>query len=135
MASRRIAVLLVDDDPAQCETMAEILSDHDCDVLPCSERPQAAVLGRSSRFDLFLLDLKMAGMGGIDLLRRIRPQSHGCIIILTGMVDADVRRTVLAEGADAVMDKPVDIPQLLEIARDVKATGDCKGSSALVPAP
>lgn len=132
---RRITVLLVDDDPAQCETMADILSDHDCDVQPCSAPSRAAELGRSSRFDLVLLDLKMAGMSGIDLLRQIRPQSHGCIVILTGMVEADIKRLALLEGADAVMDKPVDIPALLEIARDVRTTGDCKASAALVPAP
>jgi CheY-like chemotaxis protein len=131
----RIAVLLVDDDPAQCETMADILSDFDCDVLPCSDPFYAATLGNSSRFDLVLLDLKMSGMSGIELLRRFRPQTHGCIIILTGMVEADMKRAALAEGADAVMDKPVDIPQLLEIARDVQTTGNCKRSSALVPAP
>src|SRR5437016_10533210 len=107
---RRIVVLLVDDDPAQCETMADILSDYDCDVLPCSDPFQAAVLGRGTRFDLVLLDLKMAGMSGIDLLRQIHPQAHGCIIILTGMVEADVKRAALTEGVDAVLDKPVDVP-------------------------
>src|SRR5437016_11513861 len=82
---QRIAVLLVDDDPAQCETMADILSDYDCDVLPCSDPFQAATLGSSTRFDLVLLDLKMGGISGIDLLRQFRSKSHGCIIILTGM--------------------------------------------------
>ena len=49
--------------------------------------------------------------------------------------DADVKRAAMAEGADAVMDKPVDITRLLEIALDVRTTGDCKASTALVPAP
>jgi two-component system, OmpR family, torCAD operon response regulator TorR len=122
--SQRIAVLLVDDDPAQCETMADILSDHGCEVLPCSDPSQAVTLGCSSRFDLVLLDLKMAGIDGIDLLRRIRHLSHGCIM-----------RRALTEGADAVLTKPVDIPQLLEIARDVQTTGDCKATASLVPSP
>jgi DNA-binding response OmpR family regulator len=132
---RRISVLLVDDDPAQCETLADILSDYDCDVAPCSDPYRAVTLGRASRFDLVLLDLKMAGISGIELLRRIRAQTHGCIIILTGMVETDLKRSALSEGADAVMDKPIDIPRLLEIARDVKLTGDCKVSAAAVPAP
>jgi DNA-binding response OmpR family regulator len=131
----RISVLLVDDDPAQCETLADILSDYDCDVAPCSDPFLAERLGCASRFDLVLLDLKMPGISGIELLRRIRPQAHGCIVILTGVVEADIKRAALKEGADAVMDKPVDIPQLLEIARDVKLTGDCKASAAAVPAP
>jgi CheY-like chemotaxis protein len=133
--AKRIAVLLVDDDPAQCETMADILSDHGCDVLPCSDPSRAMTLGCSSRFDLVLLDLKMAGINGIDLLRRIRHLSHGCIIVLTGIVEGQVKRRALNEGADAVLTKPVDIPQLLEIAHDVQMTGDCKATATLVPRP
>ena len=88
-----------------------------------------------SRFDLVLLDLKMTGVNGLDLLRRIRHLSHGCILILTGMVEAHIKRMALSEGADAVLTKPVDIPQLLGIARDVQTTGDCKATAPLVPAP
>lgn len=132
---RRISVLLVDDDPAQCETLADILSDHDCDVLPCSDPLHAESLVGASRFDLVLLDLKMARLSGIELLRRIRPKGHGCIVVLTGMVEADVKRSAVREGADAVMVKPVDIPQLIEIARDIERTGNCKASAAAVPAP
>lgn len=128
---RRISVLLVDDDAAQCETLADILSDYDCDVLPCSDPLRAATLARGSRFDLVLLDLKMAGMSGLDLLRQIRTYGHGCILVLTGLVEADVQRAALQEGADAVLEKPVDIPRLIQIARDVALTGDCKATTAV----
>jgi CheY-like chemotaxis protein len=131
----RIDVLLIDDDPAQCETLADILSDNDYNVTPCSDPHRGATLGCTTRYDLVLLDLKMAGLNGVDLIRRIRPLRHGCIVVLTGMVEAGVKRAALAEGADAVLDKPVDIGRLLQIAQDVQTTGDCKASAALVPAP
>jgi CheY-like chemotaxis protein len=130
-----ISVLLIDDDPAQCETLGDILADHGCLVLPCSDPGRGEMLGRERRFDLVLLDLKMAGIDGVELLRRIQVQPHGCVIVLTGMVEPWVKRAALAEGASAVMDKPVDIPRLLEIAHEVQATGDCKTSSSLVPLP
>jgi len=130
-----IRVLLIDDDPAQCETLADILDEHGCVVHPCSDPRRGAALGRGQRFDLVLLDLKMGGIDGVELLRRIRPQTHGCIVVLTGMAEASVKRAAVAEGADAVMEKPVDIPRLLEIARDVQRTGDCKRSAALIPVP
>ena len=130
----RLKVLLIDDDPAQCETLADILADHHCDVLPCSDPLRGAELCVGSRFDLVLLDLRMARMSGIELIRRMRPHGHGCIIVLTGVVEPSLQQAALAEGADAVMEKPVDIPRLLEIARDVELTGDCKASAAGVPA-
>jgi DNA-binding response OmpR family regulator len=132
---RQIKVLVIDDDPAQCETLADILSDFNCDVAPCSDPLRAEELARASHFDLVLLDLKLGSMSGIELLRHIRPLGHDCIIVLTGMIQLDVKRAAMAEGADAVMDKPVDIPRLLEIAQDIQRNGDCKASALLVPAP
>src|SRR5215212_173051 len=117
-----INVLLIDDDPAQCETLGDILADHGCNVLPCSDPARGDMLGRERRFDLVLLDLKMAGIDGVELLRRIQVQSHGCVIVMTGMVEPWVKRAALAEGASAVMDKPVNIPRLLEIAHEVQST-------------
>jgi CheY-like chemotaxis protein len=130
-----ISVLLIDDDPAQCETLGDILADHGCLVLPCSDPARGEMLGRERRFDLVLLDLKMAGIDGVELLRRIQVQPHGCVIVLTGMVEPWVKRAALAEGANAVMDKPVNLPLLLDIAHEVQSTGDCKISSSLVPSP
>jgi DNA-binding response OmpR family regulator len=135
LMARQIDVLLIDDDPAQCETLADILTDHDCSVTACPDPHLGETLGRSRRFDLVLLDLKMDSLGGLDILRSIYSYGHSCIIILTGITDTGPKRAALAAGADAVMDKPVDIPRLLEIARDVQLSGDCKATAPLVPAP
>jgi DNA-binding response OmpR family regulator len=132
---RQINVLLIDDDPAQCETLADILSEHNCDVIPCPDPGRGEQLARSRRFDLVLLDLKMSCLSGLDLLRSIHSHGHSCIIILTGVAEADSKRAALAAGADAVMEKPVDIPRLLDIAQDIRSTGNCKATSALLPVP
>src|SRR5438876_4256816 len=111
--ARQIDVLLIDDDPAQCETLADILTDHDCRVSACSDPRHGESLGCSRRFDLVLLDLKLDVMSGVDLLRSIYPYGHSCIIILTGTAETRLKQAALAAGADAVMEKPVDISHLL----------------------
>jgi DNA-binding response OmpR family regulator len=133
--TQKIRVLLIDDDPEQCETLGDILADHDCDVTPCTDRSRAEALAGSARYDLLLVDLVMNGMTGLGLLRRLSAGSHGCVVVLTGSFDTSAKRAALAAGADAVMEKPVDIPLLLSLVRDVQATGNCNASSALVPAP
>ena len=130
-----LRVLLIDDDPVQCETLTDILSDHDCDVLPCTDAMRGATVGSERRFDLVLLDLRMGGIDGIQVLRWIQVQPHGCIVVLTGVAAVDLKRRALREGADAVMEKPVDIARLLEIARDVQETGHCQESASQVPVP
>jgi DNA-binding response OmpR family regulator len=132
---RTIKVLLIDDDPAQCETLADILADHDCDVMPCIDAVRGEEIGRTQQFDLILLDLRLNGHDGLDLLRGLRTQPHPCVVVLTGVADRAIKRAALRAGADAVMEKPVDIPHLLRIAREVRVNGDCKESAAAVPVP
>lgn len=133
--SNNLQVLLIDDDPEQCETLTDILTDSDCSVSPFTDPKQGMALGSQHRFDLVLLDLKMSGVDGIHVLRQIQIQRHGCIVVLTGVAEVTLKREALREGADAVMEKPVDIGRLLEIARDVRQTGHCQASASLVPTP
>jgi DNA-binding response OmpR family regulator len=120
-----ITVLVVDDYPDTCTTLADLLEMYDCQVVPCSDPLRALELSRTRTFDLVLLDIKMPGMHGLDLLRQIKPRGHGCIIMVTGVVDPSIKDAALQAGADDVMDKPLEIEKLLEVAEVVRRTGDC----------
>jgi DNA-binding response OmpR family regulator len=119
-------VLVVDDDPDQCETLAELLAEYDCDVTPCSDPHRAIELSRAQRYDLVLLDILMHAMDGLELLRQIKPHGHACIVMLTGTIEPELKVAAIHAGADDVMEKPVDIPKLLEVAETVRRTGDCE---------
>ena len=86
----------------------------------------ARSLSLETRFDLILLDIKMPGVSGIDILSALEPNRHGCIVIATGLQDEELRRECLAAGADEVMLKPLDIPHLLKLTEEVRKTGDCR---------
>jgi CheY-like chemotaxis protein len=124
MASR-LAVLAVDDDPDQCETLADLLDEFDCEVTPCSSPHRAIELSQGRQFDLVLLDILMQAMDGLELLRQIKPHRHGCIVMLTGTVEPELRAAAVAAGADDVMEKPLDISKLLEVVETVRRTGNC----------
>lgn len=122
----RLAVLAVDDDPDQCETLADLLGEFNCDVTPCSSPHRAVELSQGQHFDLVLLDILMYGMDGLELLRQIKPHRHGCIVMLTGTVEPELKAAAVAAGADDVMEKPLDVPKLLEVVETVRRTGDCQ---------
>ena len=68
--------------------------------------------------EVIILDLRMPGIDGIEVLRRVK-KSHPSIevIILTGHGSDEDRKTCMELGAFAYLQKPVDIEKLSETLR------------------
>ena len=67
-------------------------------------------------FDLVVLDVKMAGLNGLELLERIRQTrrtAHVPVVMLTGVEDRALKRRALDLGALDLLNKPVDPEDLL----------------------
>jgi DNA-binding NtrC family response regulator len=65
--------------------------------------------------EVIVLDLKMPGIGGLEVLKRVKATRPAIeVIVLTGHGSATDRRQCMALGAFAYMQKPVDIDDLSE---------------------
>jgi len=117
-ASARI--LVVDDDVDTCRNLSDILTDLGYRVDLAHAGPTALELVRVNRYDLALLDLKMAGMDGLTLYREIKKISAGTVaIIVTAYAESATTEQALAAGAWRVLPKPVDFPTLLGFVDEV----------------
>jgi CheY-like chemotaxis protein len=70
----------------------------------------------TTRPALALVDFMMPGMDGLEFCRWVRLQPAQAamrFVLLTGMDSAETRKDAAAAGADAVVTKPFDRPQLL----------------------
>lgn len=124
--SARPLVLVVDDDPRSRELLQLLLGADGYRVAAFADGPAALEALGAGTPRVVLMDLVMPGMDGIELCRRLRRSAAGGqlgLVVLSGMDDAETRRTALEAGADAVMTKPVDRREL----RDCLA-GLCTGS-------
>ncbi|MBW2454512.1 MAG: response regulator transcription factor [Deltaproteobacteria bacterium] len=112
MAKRRI--LVVEDDPALREVVADALDCEGYDVLTAATYDEGVGLGVRAQCDLLLLDLVLPGGDGLDLLvevRQVRPTLP--IIISTARGQEDDRIRGLRLGADDYVVKPFSIKELL----------------------
>lgn len=78
-------------------------------------------LDSTSRDDTgcLVLDLRMPGMGGLELLRRLVASGSDIpVIIMTAHGDTDTRRRSVLAGAAAFLEKPVEGPAFLEALRN-----------------
>jgi two-component system response regulator (stage 0 sporulation protein F) len=84
-----------------------------------SGRDAIAKLNAGS-FDMLIMDLKMPGTNGAEILREMQKNKKGAaIIILTGSVDAEDSQDLKELGYDArdILYKPVDLFELLEAVK------------------
>lgn len=128
-----IKVLVVDDDPALRQLLADYLNRHGYDTLLA---PDASDLeSRIQRFgpDLVVLDRMLPDGDGADACRRLRQLGEDIpIILLTGRDETVDRVIGLEAGADDYLGKPFDPRELL--ARIETVLRRKKGASALVKA-
>lgn len=108
-------VLLVDDEREFVQTLSERLLMRDMGSTVAYDGESALAMVQEEEPEVMILDLKMPGIDGIEVLRRVkatRPDIE--VIILTGHGSEDDRETCMALGAFAYLHKPVNIEQLSE---------------------
>ncbi|MBG0810118.1 response regulator [Methylosinus sp. H3A] len=111
----RRKVLIVDDDAAVCEAMAELLRLENYEVCVASDGFRALEAAQSFKPDVALLDLGLPGMDGYEIARELRALPEGRDILLlasTGAGGDTVRRLCEAAGFDRHLVKPIDLDAL-----------------------
>ena len=95
-----VRLLLADDHDLVRETIADFLRAQGGFVTEVADNFDAAisVVGKSTQFDLVLLDFQMPGMDGLTGLARMKAQVRCPVAILSGTAPPDVARRALRAG-------------------------------------
>lgn len=110
-----LRVLLVDDEESYLQTAAKIFRRKGIDVELCSVGRDVVNLLREKTCQVVVLDLKMPGMTGQDVLREIKDTFPAVqVIILTGHATSDDAAVCLTSGAFDFLIKPVEMTLLVE---------------------
>lgn len=117
--TQKIKLLIVDDEVKYLDSISKRLELRDFDVTKASSGREAVEAARTGKFDLALLDLKMPGMDGREVLEILKQEHQFLeVIILTGhgSIDSAVECTKL--GAFGYLSKPYELDKLLEVLKD-----------------
>jgi two-component system, OmpR family, response regulator CpxR len=112
-------VLLVDDEREFVQTLSERLLMRDMGSAVAYDGESALKLVNDDEPEVMILDLKMPGIDGIEVLRRVketRPEIE--VIILTGHGSEADRKVCMDLGAFAYLQKPVDIAVLTDTLKE-----------------
>jgi two-component system alkaline phosphatase synthesis response regulator PhoP len=126
MSSNR--VLVVEDDPSVRGLLQTILEDEALEVILAADGEEGLQLAQTVHPDVVLLDVMMPGLGGPDVIRRLRRPDGSlpfAVLVVTGA--AEVIAPLRSElGPEAVLEKPFDITTLATRVKAL-ASGDGPG--------
>lgn len=121
-------VLVVEDDAGIADFVQLELQHEGFEVSYAADGREALVLFESSAPDIILLDIMLPGLSGLEVLRRIRKNSHVPVILLTARGETYDKVNGLDAGADDYLAKPFEIEELFARMRAVMRRSSDNGS-------
>lgn len=125
-------ILIIDDDEEICEEMSGILEDEGYLVNKVFDGLKASEMLEKEDYDLLLLDLKIPGLSGLDILKSVKDKALKTkVLVVTGRPLRELVKTRVINAveedkedkilklADGYINKPFDVEVLLDIIREL----------------
>lgn len=107
-------LMVVDDDRLVLLTVSHGLRQAGFEVVEADNGDDAILMARRCRPRLALLDIRMQGLSGFDVAQYLRDYSHTRFMFLSAFTDEATRAQAARLGALACLDKPVQMPLLVQ---------------------
>src|SRR5258705_5402047 len=115
-AEERPLLLVVDDDEIFRNRLCRAFEQRNWEAGAVANGKEALVFAGERSPDLVLVDLRMSGMGGLEVVQELRTvDSSMTIIVLTGYGSIPTAISAMKRGADHYLSKPADADQILAI--------------------
>lgn len=119
MQAQEISVLIVDDELSVRDSLYRWFKSYGCRVDTAQDAYEALNKYKGQNWDIVLLDIKMPGMDGVELQRRLKEIDENTIrIMITAYASVDTAVQALKEGAYDYISKPINPDQLDHIIRN-----------------
>ena len=117
--AKKISILIVDDEESVRDSLYNWFIEDGYRVETAENARKALALLESDQFDIILADIKMPGMDGLEMLRRIKSiKPEAIVIIMTAFATVDTAVKALKDGAYDYVTKPFDPDDLTHLIRN-----------------
>ncbi|MCK5032646.1 MAG: sigma-54-dependent Fis family transcriptional regulator, partial [Calditrichia bacterium] len=119
MSQKDVKILIVDDEEIVRESLSSWFEEDGYNVDSAKDAVEALNKLNKTRWDIYFLDIKMPGMDGMELHRRIREiDKEAVVIMITAYAAVDTAVQALKEGAFDYITKPFDPENLGHLVRN-----------------
>jgi FixJ family two-component response regulator/predicted regulator of Ras-like GTPase activity (Roadblock/LC7/MglB family) len=133
MASEPLAnILVVDDSEAICKALRDVLTMSGYTVRTAPSGERALQILDTAQMDLVISDLRMSGISGLQLLKKIKEKSPSLpVVILTGFGDMDSVIEAMRSGVADYLKKPFAVSEVLQVTeRELKRSKQMQAAAA-----
>jgi DNA-binding NtrC family response regulator len=117
--ARKISILIVDDEESVRDSLYNWFIEDGYRVGCAEDAKRALSILESDAFDIILADIKMLGMDGLEMLRRIKSiRKESIVIMMTAFATVDTAVQALKDGAFDYVTKPFDPDDLSHLIRN-----------------
>jgi len=117
--ARKISILIVDDEESVRDSLTNWFTEDGFRVESAENAKKALSMVESENFDIILADLKMPGMDGLEMLKRIKfLRKDAIVIVMTAFATVDTAVKALKDGAFDYVTKPFDPDDLSHLIRN-----------------
>jgi DNA-binding NtrC family response regulator len=117
--ARKISILIVDDEESVRDSLYNWFIEDGYRVECAEDAKKALSILESDPFDIILADIKMLGMDGLEMLRRIKSiRKESIVIMMTAFATVDTAVQALKDGAYDYVTKPFDPDDLSHLIRN-----------------
>lgn len=117
---KRVAV--VDDDRDMVRSLCDILELHGWETVTSHDGEAAVALSAADDVDLFLMDVRMPRLNGVDAWNAIRERRPGArSILMTAYAPPEALALTPGHGVIRILRKPVAIPELIDTLEKARA--------------
>ncbi len=117
--SLNLTALVIDEDRRVQDSLLNLLSDRSYRVVTVSSAEEALDLTARARFDLVLCEIRIRGLSGLELCRRMQGRIH-CFVFLTGDNFGSEMHQMLAEQNHLVLTKPFTAADVERVLNEVE---------------
>lgn len=117
--AKKISILIVDDEESVRDSLYNWFIEDGFRVECAENAKRALTILESDQFDIILADIKMPGMDGLEMLRRIKSiKPDAIVIVMTAFATVDTAVKALKDGAYDYVTKPFDPDDLTHLIRN-----------------
>ncbi len=116
---KKVSILIVDDEESVRDSLYNWFIEDGYRVESAENAKKALSILESDQFDIILADIKMPGMDGLEMLRRIKAlRKDSIVIVMTAFATVDTAVKALKDGAYDYVTKPFDPDDLTHLIRN-----------------
>lgn len=117
--AKKVSILIVDDEQSVRDSLCDWFIDDGYHVVTAENGKKALSILEEECFDIILTDIKMPGMDGIELLKRIKYiRETTIVIVMTAFATVNTAVQALKDGAFDYVTKPFDPDDLSHLIRN-----------------